>query len=49
MVILSKTRMGSLAIAHGLILVGDIVETLADVLSGDLLTSAYGILSGLVG
>lgn len=49
MVIISKTRMSTLALAHGLILIGDIVETLADVMSGDLLTSAYGILSGLVG
>ena len=48
MVILSKTQFAALAFANALVLFGDVVETLTDLVSGELLASAHSLIHGLV-
>lgn len=48
MVIISKTQFVAVALANAVVLTGDLVETLADLVSGDLLAAAQSLILGLV-
>ncbi|WP_165767710.1 hypothetical protein [Marivivens niveibacter] len=48
MVIISKLQFVAVALANAVVLAGDLVETLTDLVSGDLIAAAQSLILGLV-
>ena len=48
MVIISKTQFAAVAFAHAVVLIADLIETLTDLVSGDLLAAAKALILSLV-